>query len=37
MRLLSKIAAILALPLILLVIALWLIEDWLRGREIGGL
>jgi len=37
MRLLAKLAAVLALPLILLVIALWLLEDWLRGREIGGL
>lgn len=36
MRLLAKLAAVLVVPLILLVIALWLIEDWIRGRKIGG-
>lgn len=36
MKLLARIAAILALPLILLVICLLLLEDWIRGRQIGG-
>lgn len=37
MRVLARCASVLALPLILLVILLWLIEDWLRGSEIGGM
>jgi len=37
MKLLAKITATLALPLILLVIALWLIEDWVRGFLAGSL
>lgn len=36
MKLLAKIAAALAVPLVLLVVLLWLFEDWIRGREIGG-
>ena len=36
MRLLAKIAAALAMPLVLMVVLLWMIEDWIRGREIGG-
>lgn len=35
-RLLARIASALALPLVLLVILLWLLEDWIRGRQIGG-
>jgi hypothetical protein len=36
MKLLGNLAAALAVPLVLVVILLWLIEDWIRGRKIGG-
>ena len=36
MRLLRALVEWLFVPLMVLVILLWLFEDWLRGREIGG-
>ena len=35
--LLARIIVAASTPLILLVILLWLLEDWIRGREIGGM